>query len=131
MNRRFGSLILLAICTPLIAAPNTKPQEISGWGEAIDPDGDCQVTERDGDVTITVRNTHHDLTYTDEYTKLNSPRIVQAVDGDFTLQVTVHAFPMPGDVASSGGRFSFVSSGLLIWVDDKNFIRFERSRSRY
>lgn len=122
-----STLVILAIGLPLCAAADKKPQLIKGWGEVVDPDGDCRVAEDKGEVTITVPKTHHDLTYTDEYTKLNSPRILQPIEGDFTLQVKVKAFPQPGDTASSGGMHSFVSSGLLVWLDDKNFIRLERA----
>jgi hypothetical protein len=128
MNRVFRlTLLSAAICVPLSAAPDNKPQLIKGWGEVTDPDGDCRVTEDKGELTITVPKTHHDLTYTDDYTKLNAPRILQSVEGDFTLQVKILAFAPPGDAASSGGRFSFVSAGLLVWQDEKNFIRLERA----
>lgn len=128
MNRSFRWMLLsLAVCLPLSAAPEKKPQSIKGWGQVTDPDGDCRVAEKKGEVTVTVPGIHHDLTYTDKYTKLNSPRVLQPVEGDFTLQVKVRAFPLPGDAASSGGQFSFVSTGLLIWQDDKNFIRLERA----
>ena len=124
-----ATLLSVAVCLPLIAAPapEKKPPSIKGWGKVIDPDGDCRVATDQGAVLITVPKTHHDLTYTDEYTKLNSPRVLQPVEGDFTLQVKVPAFPLPGDAASSGGRHSFVSAGLLIWQDKKNFIRLERA----
>lgn len=132
MNSIFRStLIWLSFCLPLIAAPppspDKKPQPIKGWGEITDPDGDCRVAEDKGDLTITVPKTHHDLTYTEKYTKLNGPRVLQPVEGDFTLEVKVRAFPPPGNVASSGGQYSFVSAGLLIWQDEKNFIRMERA----
>jgi regulation of enolase protein 1 (concanavalin A-like superfamily) len=85
------------------------------------------LTEDKGVLSITVPKTHHDLTYTDDYTKLNAPRVLRPVEGDFTLQVKVRAFPPPAGVASSGGKHSFVSTGLLVWQDDKSFIRLERA----
>src|SRR5262249_18576979 len=68
-----------------------------------------------------------DLTYTENFTKLNAPRILQPVQGDFVLQVKVKAFALPEANTSSSGQFSFISSGLLIWNDGKNFIRLERA----
>ena len=128
MNHTFRlTLLSLAVCLPLSAAPDKTPQLIKGWGEVTDPDGDCRIIEDKGEVTITVPKAWHDLTYNDEYTKLNTPRVLQPVEGDFTLQVKVRAFPLPGDAASSGGRHSFVSTGLLVWQDEKNFIRLERA----
>jgi regulation of enolase protein 1 (concanavalin A-like superfamily) len=109
------------------AAQEKKPLAISGWGTVVDPDADCQVKVKKEKLTITVPKTHHDLTYTDEYTKLNAPRILQNTKGDFRIRVKVKAFPLPAANASSGGRYSFVSSGLLIWQDGKNFIRMDRA----
>lgn len=123
------ALIWGAVCMPLVAAPalGEERQLVEGWGEIIDPDGDCRVAEDQGDVAITVPKTRHDLTYADKNAKLNAPRVLQSVEGDFTLEVTVRAFPLPGDAASSGGQYSFVSTGLLVWQDEKNFIRLERA----
>ena len=103
MNIVRVAILSLTICAaPSAAQPSDEEaQTINAWGEVTDPDGDCKIMEM---VTITVPNTHHDLTYTENYTKLNSPRILQPVEGDFTLQVKVMVFTLPGDAASSGGR---------------------------
>ena len=34
---------------------------------------------------------------------------------------------LPGNVDSTSGSISFISAGLLLWADDKNFIRLERA----
>ena len=47
--------------------------------------------------------------------------------GDFELQVVVPTIPLPEKDASSSGGFSFNSCGLLVYVDDKNFLRMERA----
>jgi hypothetical protein len=109
------------------SAQGKKPQAVKGWGEVTDPDGDCRVAEEKGVLTITVPKTHHDLTYTADFTKLNAPRVLRPAEGDFTLTVKARAFSLPGDVESSSGVVSFVSAGLLVWQDDKNFIRLERA----
>ena len=99
---------------------------IKGFGTVIDPDGDCQCKEEQGKVTIIIPKTWHDLTYTDQYTKLNAPRILQDAQGDFTLEVKVNVFELPNRT-SSGGAHSFESCGLLIWQDDRNYIRMDRA----
>jgi regulation of enolase protein 1 (concanavalin A-like superfamily) len=109
------------------AAADEKPaQTVKGFGAVVD--GDCQITEQVR-VTITVPKTTHDLTYAREsaYTKMNAPRIVQDIKGDFSLAVKVEAFPFPKPNTSSNNRYCFVSSGLLIWQDERNFIRLERA----
>jgi len=120
---------VLAACLLPAFAPGgqQKAQEINGWGAVVDPDGDCKVTEAKGKLTITVPRTHHDLTYTAQTTKLNAPRVLQKVRGDFQLDVKVLTIPLPGKDTSSSGVHSFNSCGLLVWQDDKNFIRMERA----
>ncbi len=93
----------------------------------IDPADDCKFQLEKGKVTITVPGTWHDLTYTSAYSNLNAPRVLREIEGDFRLQARVDAFPLPEAGASSGGDFSFTSSGLLVWEDDKNFIRMDRA----
>ena len=58
---------------------------------------------------------------------MNAPRLLRPVAGDFTLQVKVLEFPVPDDKTPSGGQHSFASAGLLVWQDEKNFIRLERA----
>jgi hypothetical protein len=119
--------VAAAMLLGVASADEKKVQEIKGWGAVVDPDGDCRVKAEDGKLTITVPKTYHDLTYADEVTKLNAPRALRDVEGDFRLEVTVKAFPLPEKDTSSSGRYSFVSSGLLVWEDDKNFIRMDRA----
>src|SRR5262249_51236431 len=75
---------------------------------------------------ITVPGTHHNLNPTPAFNNLLAPRVVQDVDGDFTLQVKVDPFERPAPGTSTNRRDSFVGAGLLVWQDGKNFIRFLR-----
>jgi regulation of enolase protein 1 (concanavalin A-like superfamily) len=118
-------LLALALLAIVVDAEDKKPQTVKGWGTAVDPDGDCKFEEKDGTVAITVPGTNHDLTYVEAAGKLNAPRIVREVEGDFTIQVKVLKFPFPaGDTT---GQFTFVSAGLLVWNDGKEFFRVERA----
>jgi regulation of enolase protein 1 (concanavalin A-like superfamily) len=121
------TLLAVALSVSVCLGQDKKSPEIKGWGVVTDADGDCKITEDKGTLTITIPKTHHDLTYTAAYTKLNAPRVLQPAEGDFTLQVNVSAYPLPSGAGSSGGAHSFVSTGLLIWQDDKNYIRAERA----
>jgi beta-lactamase regulating signal transducer with metallopeptidase domain/Tol biopolymer transport system component/regulation of enolase protein 1 (concanavalin A-like superfamily) len=102
-------------------------RQIEGFGTVVDPDGDCQFKEYAGGVTVTIPGTWHDLTYTKSYARQNAPRILQDAKGDFSLEGRVEVFALPTGKRNSGGAFSFVSAGLLLWQDDKNFIRLERA----
>ena len=124
---RFALVIGLAALFGAVQGQEKKSTVITGWGTWIDPDGDCKVVQDGGKVTITVPKTVHDLSYNDKYTKLNAPRILQKAGGDFELQVTVPAIPVPDKGTSSSGFVSFHSCGLIVYVDDTNYIRMERA----
>lgn len=97
---------------------------ISGWGEFIDPARDCKVREEKGRVTITVPGTHHNLNPIPEYDNVLGPRLLQAAEGNFDLEVQVAAFPQPKAKTSVGvDKNSYIAAGLLVWVDDKTFVR--------
>jgi regulation of enolase protein 1 (concanavalin A-like superfamily) len=104
------------------------PRTIAGWGEIVDPGRDCTFTEADGRLTIAVPGTVHDLNL-DFYKNakgLSAPRVLQAVDGDFTLQVKVSGDFDPGPVPAEPGKTSFHGAGLIVWLDARSYVRVER-----
>jgi regulation of enolase protein 1 (concanavalin A-like superfamily) len=121
-------LLLLATLAVVAAAPvkEKKAQTIKGWGTVIDPDRDCKVTEEESTVTIKVPTTRHDLSVFEDKPQHNAPRVLQDVKGDFRAQVKVHVFPLAQANTASGGTISYVSAGLLLWLDDDNYVRLER-----
>lgn len=102
---------------------------VKGWGTFVDPARDCQVTVHDGSVTITVPKTHHDLNPTAKFDKnTDAPRILQTVEGDFDVQVSVEPFPIPEKGTSNNrGGHSYCGAGLVVWHNDKSFIRWFRA----
>jgi regulation of enolase protein 1 (concanavalin A-like superfamily) len=124
---RLVCAVALAVLLGPAPAQDKKAVNIKGWGTWIDPDGDCKVEADGGKVTITVPKTHHDLSHNDNFAKLNAPRILQKATGDFTVQVKVPAIPLPDKDTSSSGFHSFISCGLLVYVDEKNLVRMERA----
>lgn len=131
MHRVIQAVACLSLLFTLAIASlgEDKPvQSIKGWGTVVDPAGDCKVVEKEGKVTITVPGTHHDLNPTPRFNNVLAPRVLQEVEGDFTVQVVVDAFPRPAaSTASSKAGISFVAGGLLVWQDDKNFVRLLRA----
>jgi regulation of enolase protein 1 (concanavalin A-like superfamily) len=116
-------------CSRALAAD--KPvQIVPGFGAVVDPDGDCRISDR-VKFTIGVPGTTHGLTFMPQpgQNKSNSPRLLQDVKGDFQVAVKVAAFPTPPTGASTTGRSVHQAAGLLIWIDDHNFIRLERAGS--
>jgi regulation of enolase protein 1 (concanavalin A-like superfamily) len=131
--RSILSAVLLATClwmlgTPALSQP--APQVVKGWGEVTDPDSDCKVTAEAGKVTISMSGGQHDLwPEKNKMGKVNAPRILQEVEGDFvvTVKVTGSIKPQKGSMVpklASGGPFQ--GGCLLIWQDDNNFLRFDR-----
>jgi len=125
----FLFLCLLAFLgVPKTRGDDNKPQQITGWGTVFDPAGDCKVAEKDGKVTITIPGTHHDLNPTPRFDNVLAPRVLQAIEGDFSIQVMVDVFARPeGKTASSKAGISFLAAGLLVWQDEKNFVRLLRA----
>jgi regulation of enolase protein 1 (concanavalin A-like superfamily) len=127
----FGLLPVLLLTLSLItlaaaAADPPTPEDakaIEGWGTWVDPDGDCDVRAEDDAVIITVSPAVHDLWPENPEPKqrANAPRLLRDVKGDFTAEVKV-----AGTVL--GGEF-FRSGAMLIWQDERNFVRFERAGS--
>ena len=118
---RLVALVWLAMGFVLVASDSSAgentPQLIKGWGQTEDPDGDCKISAKEGKVTFSIPGTTHDL-WPGGDRKVNAPRILQDVEGDFTVQVKVTSSVKPEN--------GFFRSGtLLIWQDDKTFIRLD------
>jgi regulation of enolase protein 1 (concanavalin A-like superfamily) len=95
------------------------------WGEVVDPDGDCELKMASGDLAVAVPGTLHDLNV--DIDKNNGPRVVQEVDGDFAAQVKVTGSFQPGPVRTGPKSVPYNGGGLLVWLDEGNYIRLERA----
>ena len=93
-----------------------SPRILKGWGEAIDPDGDCSIHLADGRLTIKVpapmRRKGHGLEA--ERNTLNAPRVLRDIEGDFIADLKVDGtfkpvgkrqLPYPTPSRSSGRGF--------------------------
>src|SRR5260370_12664347 len=122
-------LLLLAVVVFLIIIVGfltaQRPKSVRGWGTLIDLDNDCTVKEEGAKLTITVPGGTHDLNMS--LGGMNAPRILREVDGDFTVQVKVSGEFDPGDEAAKDDLAPFNSAGLLLWQDEKNYLRLERN----
>lgn len=101
--------------------------EFPGWGRVIDPDGDCKIRAAKGALTIEVPGTVHDLY--PQAGRMNAPRVMRQVEGDFSARVKVTGPPSPGTEPARGINWAFHSAGLLVWQDEKNYVRLERGES--
>jgi regulation of enolase protein 1 (concanavalin A-like superfamily) len=125
MSRLCLSLILITLCFPLSeGASFVGERSIEGWGGFADPAGDCKVRAKKGKVIITVPGKEHNLNPTPQYDNVLGPRLLQPVAGDFQIQVKVLPFPRPqAGTATGKDKNSYVGAGLLVWQDEKTFLR--------
>ena len=126
----FGWPLVVCLLTASGALSEARAVDIDGWGKFIDPAGDCKVQEQQGIVSVTVPGsaTAHDLTPTADFDNVSGPRVLQSVQGDFRIDVNVLKFPRPKaktSVTKQGN--SYVAAGLLVWQDEKTFIRWLRA----
>lgn len=130
MNLRSFSLCLLFLA-PLAesatpdAAPGSAATKIPGLGAVVDPAGDCRISGNVERLTISVPGSDHSLDGSPN--RMSAPRVLQEVKGDFTAEVTVSAtYPEKAETIVPGRR-AFQGAGLLLWVDERTYIRLERA----
>jgi regulation of enolase protein 1 (concanavalin A-like superfamily) len=105
--------------------PEPKGTELAGWGLAIDPDQDCKFIPGKRSIAIEVPAAMHDLG--GALHKVNAPRVMRDVDGDFTFTVKVEAEFKPGPKSTNPKGIPYLAAGILTWSDSDNFIRLERA----
>jgi hypothetical protein len=93
---------------------------VSEWGNPIDPDKDCKIKRDKDTLTIEMPGSDHD--YDPLRKRLNAPRLLSELAGEFDLQVRVRIDYRPTAQSTVKGQPSFVSAGfLLIYPDGLKF----------
>jgi regulation of enolase protein 1 (concanavalin A-like superfamily) len=94
------------------------------WGTFEDPDEDCAFKVENGVLALTVPGSDHDLS--SERGKMNAPRVLRPVEGDFTVEVKVAGKfePRRQGVIT---RAAYQGAGFLIRQDDNNYLRLDRA----
>ena len=120
---------LTALALGVAGAAEVKPfDKVEGWGQVIDPVGDCTFRHENGAFTIKVPGQYHDLWPIQG--KVNAPLVLRDVAGDFTIDVLVKEVTKaePDTVLPAmASTASFHAGSLVIWQDAKNFVRFDRT----
>ena len=95
------------------------------WGDAVDPDSDCkfELEPREHRVRIIVPGNTHILSA--EIGRVNAPRILRDIKGDFDVSVRVAGTTHPGGKATTTVYPPYHGAGLLIWQDQENYVRLE------
>jgi regulation of enolase protein 1 (concanavalin A-like superfamily) len=127
MSRTILLFSIAALVLPSLLSAAEKPKTIKGWGSVVDPADDCEFTQEDDRVTITVPPTPHDLNPSPRWDNVLAPRVLEDVEGDFVASVKVNIYNRPKANTSSNKINSFVAAGLVVWQDEKNFLRLLRA----
>ena len=105
---------------PRRSEPHARPV---AWGMFVDPLGQCDVTADRGRIEIGVPPGAYDLSI--ELGQTTAPRVMQLVDGDLVARVTVDELPEPATPAAGQPRRAYRGAGLLLWQDERNYVRLE------
>jgi regulation of enolase protein 1 (concanavalin A-like superfamily) len=130
MSRLLCPLACLALLGAAFASdPDPEPNPFeSGWDKPVDPDNDCKFQREKGGLTITVPGKDHGLAF--ERGRMNAPRLVKDVEGDFRAEVRVSGAFVPSATSTAAGRTPFLGAGLVLMADEKTYVRLERASFR-
>ena len=118
-------IVLISCVTACDAISQDSADVVKGWGRVFDPDRDCQVKTDGKTLIVTVPGSTHDLS--SELGKVNAPRVLRDVQGDFIADVTVAGTVRPSGKGTVANRLPFNGAGILVWIDEKNHARLERA----
>lgn len=114
--------LMFATTWCLIATTTCGAEMLPGWGKAIDPDGDCSF-ELDGEsLTVVAPGPTHGLSA--ELNRMNAPRVLSPVEGDFVIDLRVNTHFTPGE-QTVAQRTAYQGSGILLMKDDQTYVRLE------
>jgi regulation of enolase protein 1 (concanavalin A-like superfamily) len=125
MKSRFVQL-LLAIAA-LATFPLAAQDDLGKWGKFISPLGDCPFKQTEARMEITVPGTERPHGLTAELQSMDAPRVLQPIKGDFTIQVKAGGLLDPGNEATEPGRAPYNAGGLVVMIDEKNYVTLVRA----
>jgi len=107
---------------------SVNPANQSRWGDKLDPLQDCEFTEVD-DTTLAIHipGSYHELIPSLDRTDLSAPRVLQNWRGQFSVSVAVESFESVEGAQPAKGEMRYAGAGLLLWQNDRHFLRFFRA----
>lgn len=125
MKRSIATFLALLVASVVLAAPAPEPFR-SGWEKDINPDRDCKFIRDKDAFTIELPGTVHD--YDPLPKRMNAPRLLREVEGDFVIQARIRIIRRPSGESTVEGQLSSVAAGFLLIPPDTSHvtcIRFE------
>jgi regulation of enolase protein 1 (concanavalin A-like superfamily) len=119
--------VLLATILGLLSSLLLRAADLPNWGAITSPLGDCTFKEKDGRLQIMVPGSERAHGLTAELQSMNAPRVLRPVKGDFTIQVKVDGNLDPGEDATEPNRTPYKASGLVVMLDDGNYVTLVRA----
>lgn len=126
------SILLRVFVLPFVMAGAAAPlqgQKIEGWGEPIDPVKDCTFSLDGKALLITVPGFPARELRAFPGTR-NAPRVLRDIESNFavTVHVAGNFSQTAADAQPDADRVA--GAGLLLWLDEVNFVRLERAAIR-
>ncbi len=118
MNRSLLALSALLLACAALAVPAPEPV-VSGWSNPVNPDRDCKIRCDNGALIIEMPGSDHEFDF--HRKRLNAPRLMREIEGDFDMEVRVRIDCRPSVESSVKGQPSYVSAGFLILPPDNSF----------
>lgn len=111
-----------AVCWLMLTAAALGAEALPGWGHPVDPDGDCSFDFDGGSLTVVAPGPTHSLSA--ELNRMNAPRVLRPIDGDFVVDLQVNTEFTPGE-QTIAQRTAYQGSGLILMKDDQTYVRLE------
>ncbi|WP_182870441.1 redoxin family protein [Rhodopirellula sp. JC639] len=120
MKRLMNATLLICLLIPSAHSADHVYGTIDGWGQMVDPNGDCRFQVGKNSVAVTFGPGPHGLDA--ESNRMNAPRVLRSISGDHSISVIVQGnLPLP-ELA-----YAYVSGGLVLMQDSRSYIRLERA----
>jgi regulation of enolase protein 1 (concanavalin A-like superfamily) len=116
-----------SLSAELTAAGNQSDQTLPGWDRTFNPDGDCNFYVGKNAVVINVPGSRNPHDLAAEINRTNAPRVLQEVDGDFTIQVRTDGRFEPGDLSTLPGRTAYDGAAIIVTLDPRNVVTLARA----
>lgn len=111
MRRSLYVLVGFSLVYAALAAPAPDPLA-KGWGSLVNPDKDCKLRRDSSTLSIEMPGTDHD--YDPLRKRLNAPRILREVEGEFDMQVRIRIDCPPSAKSTAKGHPPCVSAGFIM-----------------
>ena len=112
---------------PKVTRAAAKSSLLQNWGTEVDPDGDVELVATGKALTMVIPGSPHLLA--PERDRMNAPRILGPMRGDFVATVRVTGTFEPSAKSTVKGLSSRQAGGLILWKDALNYLVLQRRAS--